>query len=433
MDRSVFSSDVLEGQVALVTGGATGIGKEICRVLGAHGARVTLVSRKQENLEAAVDELRADGVDAAFGVCDVRDAQAVQAVVESVVGDRGRLDIVINDAAGNFPAPMSKISPNGFKAVVDIDLLGTYNVTRTAFDAWLAEHGGSIVAHGCTGKGNDQVRFEVGFASLAPDLEVLAPVRDYAWTREKAIAFAEENAIPINVTKRSPFSIDQNVWGRAVETGFLEHLWNAPTKDVYDYTEDPTVNWNTPDEVIVGFERGVPVTIDGNSVSVLQAIEELNRRAGAQGVGRLDVVEDRLVGIKSREIYEAPGAMVLITAHTELEHVTLERELGRFKRQTDQRWAELVYDGLWYSPLKTALETFVAKTQEHVTGEIRMVLHGGHIAVNGRRSAESLYDFNLATYDEGDTFDQSMARGFVYVHGLSSKLAARRDLATDET
>ena len=194
------------------------------------------------------------------------------------------------------------------------------------------EHGGGIVAHGCTGKGNDQVRFEVGFASLAPDLEVLAPVRDYAWTREKAIAFAEENAIPINVTKRSPFSIDQNVWGRAVETGFLEHLWNAPTKDVYDYTEDPTVNWSTPDEVIVGFERGVPVSIDGRPVTVLQAIEELNRRGGEQGVGRLDVVEDRLVGIKSREIYEAPGAMVLITAHTELEHVTLERELGRFKR-----------------------------------------------------------------------------------------------------
>ena len=214
------------------------------------------------------------------------------------------------------------------------------------------EHGGGIVAHGCTGKGNDQVRFEVGFASLAPDLEVLAPVRDYAWTREKAIAFAEENAIPINVTKRSPFSIDQNVWGRAVETGFLEHLWNAPTKDVYDYTEDPTVNWNTPDEVIVGFERGVPVSIDGRDVSVLQAIEELNRRAGEQGVGRLDVVEDRLVGIKSREIYEAPGAMVLITAHTELEHVTLERELGRFKRNTDQKWGELVYDGLWYSPFE---------------------------------------------------------------------------------
>jgi hypothetical protein len=219
-----------------------------------------------------------------------------------------------------------------------------------------------------------------------------------------------ENSIPINVTKRSPFSVDQNVWGRAVETGFLEHLWNAPTKDVYDYTEDPTVNWSTPDEVIVGFEKGVPVSIDGRRVTVLQAIEELNRRAGEQGVGRLDVVEDRLVGIKSREIYEAPGAMVLITAHTELEHVTLEREVGRFKRQTDQRWGELVYDGLWFSPLKRALEAFVADTQEHVSGEIRMVLHGGHIAVNGRRSDESLYDFNLATYDEGDTFDQSARR-----------------------
>ena len=288
-------------------------------------------------------------------------------------------------------------------------------------------HGASTVAHGCTGKGNDQVRFEVGIGALGPDLRVIAPVRDYAWTREKAIAYAEERDLPIDVTKRSPFSIDQNVWGRAVETGFLEHLWNAPTKDVYDYTEDPTVNWSSPDEVIVGYERGVPVSIDGRPVTVLQAIEELNRRAGEQGVGRLDVVEDRLVGIKSREIYEAPGAMVLITGHTELEHVTLEREVGRFKRQTDQRWGELVYDGLWFSPLKRALEAFVADTQEHVSGEIRMVLHGGHIAVNGRRSSESLYDFNLATYDEGDTFDQSAAKGFVHVHGLSSKIAARRD------
>ena len=289
-------------------------------------------------------------------------------------------------------------------------------------------HGGSVVAHGCTGKGNDQVRFEVGFASLAPDLKVLAPVRDYAWTREKAIAFAEENAIPINVTKRSPFSIDQNVWGRAVETGFLEHLWNAPTKDVYDYTEDPTVNWNSPDEVIIGFDKGRPVSIDGRPVSVLEAIQELNRRAGAQGVGRLDVVEDRLVGIKSREVYEAPGAMVLIRAHEELEHVTIERELGRYKRGTDQKWAELVYDGLWFSPLKRSLDAFVASTQEHVTGEIRLTLHGGTIAATGRRSSESLYDFNLATYDEGDTFDQSAARGFVELHGLSSKIAAKRDL-----
>ncbi|BDB60964.1 MULTISPECIES: argininosuccinate synthase [Rhodococcus] len=290
------------------------------------------------------------------------------------------------------------------------------------------EHGGTVVSHGCTGKGNDQVRFEVGFGALAPDLQVIAPVRDYAWTREKAIAFAEEHGLPINVTKRSPFSIDQNVWGRAVETGFLEDLWNAPTKDVYDYTEDPTAHWQAPDELIIAFEAGRPVAIDGKHVTVLEAIQELNRRAGAQGVGRLDMVEDRLVGIKSREIYEAPGAIALITAHQELEHVTLERELGRYKRRVEERWSELVYDGLWYSPLKTALDAFIENTQERVTGEIRMVLHGGHITVNGRRSPESLYDFNLATYDEGDSFDQSNAKGFVQIHGLSSKVAAKRDL-----
>ncbi len=289
-------------------------------------------------------------------------------------------------------------------------------------------HGGTVVAHGCTGKGNDQVRFEVGFNTLAPELEVIAPVRDYAWTREKAIAFAQENDIPINVTKKSPFSIDQNVWGRAVETGFLEDLWNAPTKDVYDYTEDPTVHFNTPDELIISFDKGRPVAIDGRPLSVLQIIQELNTRAGAQGVGRLDVVEDRLVGIKSREIYEAPGAMVLITAHTELEHVCLERELGRYKRGVDRKWGELTYDGLWYSPLKASLEAFVEHTQQHVSGDIRLVLHGGHISVNGRRSNESLYDFNLATYDEGDSFDQSSAKGFVQLHGLSSKISAKRDL-----
>ncbi|QIS11231.1 argininosuccinate synthase [Nocardia arthritidis] len=289
-------------------------------------------------------------------------------------------------------------------------------------------HGAGTVAHGCTGKGNDQVRFEVGIGALAPDLNVIAPVRDYAWTREKAIAFAEENALPINVTKKSPFSIDQNVWGRAVETGFLEDLWNAPTKDVYDYTTDPTVNFEAPDELIVTFDKGVPVAIDGRQVTVLEAIVELNRRAGRQGVGRLDMVEDRLVGIKSREIYEAPGAIALIAAHQNLENVTLERELGRYKRQVEQRWGELAYDGLWFSPLKRALDAFVAETQQHVSGDIRMVLHGGNVVVNGRRSEQSLYDFNLATYDEGDSFDQSLAKGFVQIHGLSSKVAARRDL-----
>ncbi|MED7950838.1 argininosuccinate synthase [Streptomyces sp. BE303] len=289
------------------------------------------------------------------------------------------------------------------------------------------KHGATTVAHGCTGKGNDQVRFEVGIQSLAPQLKCIAPVRDYAMTRDKAIAFAEAKGLPIATTKKSPYSIDQNVFGRAVETGFLEDIWNAPIEDVYEYTQNPATP-READEVVITFDAGVPVAVDGRKVTVLQAIEELNKRAGAQGIGRLDMVEDRLVGIKSREIYEAPGAIALITAHQALENVTVERELARYKRQVEQRWAELVYDGLWFSPLKRALDGFVNEANQHVSGEIRLVLHGGRAVVNGRKSDQSLYDFNLATYDTGDTFDQSMSKGFIEIFGLSSKIAARRDL-----
>jgi argininosuccinate synthase len=288
-------------------------------------------------------------------------------------------------------------------------------------------HGAATVAHGCTGKGNDQVRFEVGIGALAPELQVIAPVRDYAWTREKAIRYAGERNLPIDVTRRSPFSIDQNLWGRSVETGFLEDLWNAPTKDVYSYTGDPA-EWKTPDQLVITFESGVPVAIDGVSMTVLEMIQQLNARAGAHGIGRLDMVEDRLIGIKSREVYEAPGAITLIAAHQDLEAVTVERDLARYKRSVEQRWAELVYDGLWFSPLKRALDAFVAESQRHVTGEIRIELAGGRATVTGRRSAHSLYDFSLATYDAGDTFDQSLAKGFVQLWGLPSKLAAQRDL-----
>jgi argininosuccinate synthase len=288
------------------------------------------------------------------------------------------------------------------------------------------KHGASIVAHGCTGKGNDQVRFEVGIQSLAPELKCIAPVRDYGMTRDKAIAFAEAKALPIETTKKNPYSIDQNVWGRAVETGFLEDIWNGPIEDIYSYTANPATP-REPDELVIAFESGVPVAIDGKKVSVLEAIVELNKRAGAQGVGRLDMVEDRLVGIKSREVYEAPGAIALITAHQELENVTVERELARFKRGVEQRWGELVYDGLWFSPLKRALDGFIETANEHVTGEIRLSLHAGRAWVTGRRSAASLYDYNLATYDSEDVFDQSLAKGFIDLWGLPSKIAARRD------
>ncbi|MFB7784488.1 argininosuccinate synthase [Streptomyces vinaceus] len=290
------------------------------------------------------------------------------------------------------------------------------------------KHGAGTVAHGCTGKGNDQVRFEAGIQTLGPDLRCIAPVRDYAMTRDKAIAFCEAKDLPIATTRKSPYSIDQNVFGRAVETGFLEDIWNAPIEDVYEYTANPAEP-READEVVISFEEGVPVAVDGRPVTVLQAIQQLNARAGAQGIGRIDMVEDRLVGIKSREVYEAPGAIALITAHQELENVTVERELARYKRQVEQRWGELVYDGLWFSPLKRALDGFVEEANQLVTGDIRMTLHGGRAVVTGRRSDASLYDFNLATYDSGDTFDQSKAQGFIEIFGLSSKIAARRDLA----
>jgi argininosuccinate synthase len=287
-------------------------------------------------------------------------------------------------------------------------------------------HNASVVAHGCTGKGNDQVRFEVGVAALAPDLSVMAPVRDSGMTRDKAIAFAEERSLPIDVTKKSPYSIDQNVWGRAVETGFLEDVWNGPIEDVYSYTQDPTIV-REPDELVISFVDGAPTAIDGAPVTTLQAIQILNERAGTHGIGRLDMVEDRLVGIKSREVYEAPGALTLIEAHRHLEDLTLEKEAARFKRSVEQRWSELVYDGLWFSPLKRALDAFIGSASVNVTGDIRIVLHGGLAVVTGRRGAASLYDYNLATYDAEDTFDQRLAKGFVELWGLPSRIAAERD------
>ncbi|MGO8956550.1 MAG: argininosuccinate synthase [Streptosporangiaceae bacterium] len=288
------------------------------------------------------------------------------------------------------------------------------------------ETGAGMVAHGCTGKGNDQVRFEAGLAALAPDVRVFAPVRDSGMTRDKAIAFAAEKGLPIDVTSRSPYSIDQNVWGRSCETGHLEDIWTAPQPDVYGYTSDPSAGLPA-EEIELSFRGGRPVALNGQPRTPLQLISELNAIAGAHGIGRIDMVEDRLVGIKSREIYEAPGAMVLITAHSELESVCVERDLARFKRQAEQRWTELVYDGLWFSPLKKALDSFMAEASRPVTGDVRLTLQGGRAVVTGRRSPAALYDYSLATYDTGDTFDQQLAKGFIELFGLPSKIAADRD------
>ena len=288
--------------------------------------------------------------------------------------------------------------------------------------------GADSVAHGCTGKGNDQVRFEAAVAALAPDLTSIAPVRDLALTRDKAIVYAEQHSLPIRQSAANPYSIDKNVWGRAVETGFLEDPWNPPIEDLYEYTQDPSVI-KPADEVVITFQAGVPVAIDGVSYTPLGIVQKMNELAGAHGVGRIDVVEDRLVGIKSREVYEAPGAVALIQAHEALEALTIERDLGRYKRGVEAEWSNLVYDGLWFSGLKRSLDVFIDDTQKYVSGEIRLKLQGGRAVVTGQRSDQSLYDFDLATYDTGDTFDQSLSKGFIEIWSLPSKISARRDLA----
>jgi argininosuccinate synthase len=285
--------------------------------------------------------------------------------------------------------------------------------------------GADMVAHGCTGKGNDQVRFEASVAAIDPSLTSIAPIRDLALTRDKAIEYAAENNLPIAQSKKSPYSIDQNVWGRAVETGFLEDPWNAPIEDLYSYTQDPDV-WREPTEILIKFEQGIPVAIDGVSYSPIQIVEKMNELAGAHGIGRIDIVEDRLVGIKSREVYEAPAGIALIAAHEELENLTLERDVNRFKKGIEDKWATMVYEGLWFSDLTRSLDVFIDHTQQYVSGEVLLKLQGGRAVVTGRRSNESLYDFDLATYDTGDTFDQSLAKGFIELWALPSKISAKR-------
>ncbi len=279
------------------------------------------------------------------------------------------------------------------------------------------EVGAEAVAHGCTGKGNDQVRFEVGLRVLAPELEILAPIRDDQIPRDKAVALAAEWGIPIAAVATS-YSIDENLWGRTIECGPLEDPWVAPPEDAFARTASPGARPSEPAEVTVAFERGVPVALDGEALPLASLIRRVEELAGRYGFGRVDMIENRRVGIKSRELYEVPGALALITAHRALEDLTLERELAHFKPLVEQRWSELVYDGLWFSPLRLALDAFVEATQGPVTGEVRLAFSPGACTVVGRRSERSLYDVSLATYGAGDAFDQSDARGFVRLWGL---------------
>jgi argininosuccinate synthase len=278
------------------------------------------------------------------------------------------------------------------------------------------------IAHGCTGKGNDQVRFEVSIAALNPDLQVLAPVREWAWSREEEIEYAKQKGIPVPIQLDSPYSIDQNLWGRANECGILEDPWAAPPADAYDLTAELEDTPDTPDIIELGFEKGVPVTLNGKTYKLSELILELNTLAGKHGVGRIDHVENRLVGIKSREVYEAPAAMTLIKAHKELEDLTLVKEVAHFKPVISHKLSELIYNGLWFSPLRDALCAFLDETQKYVTGTVRVKLFKGHAIVEGRKSEYSLYDEKLATYTSDDEFDHASAVGFIKLFGLPTKV-----------
>jgi len=288
-------------------------------------------------------------------------------------------------------------------------------------------HGARYVAHGCTGKGNDQVRFEVAVAALDPSMGIIAPMREWLMTRDEEIEYARERDIPVPVTTESPYSVDENLWGRSCECGVLEDPWQEPPENAYEWTVSPQ---SAPDEPVyleIGFEGGVPVSLDGDRIGMVGLVELLNRTGGEHGVGRLDVVEDRLVGIKSREIYEAPAATVLVAAHRDLEQLTLTRDALAGKRPLEQRVSEMAYEGLWFSPLNRAIEAFNKSLEMRVTGTVRVKLYKGTATVVGRRSPNSLYDLGLATYDERDAFDHRAAAGFIKLWGLPLKVWAKSE------
>ncbi|WP_246943047.1 argininosuccinate synthase [Bacillus pinisoli] len=298
----------------------------------------------------------------------------------------------------------------------------------------VAEKEGAVaVAHGCTGKGNDQVRFEVSIQALNPNLKVLAPVREWGMTRDEEIKYAEEKGIPIPVDLDNPFSIDANIWGRACEAGVLEDPWAEAPEAAYDWTNPIHLTPDVAEYVEIEFEKGLPVSLNGEKLGFVQLIETLNELGGKHGVGRIDHIENRLVGIKSREVYENPGALILINAHKELEFLTLPREITQFKTSVEQQMTKLIYDGLWYSPLRNALDAFVEETQKVVSGTIRVKLHKGTHTVVGRKSPHSLYNEELATYSKGDAFDHNAAVGFIKLWGLTTKVYSQVNTKESET
>jgi argininosuccinate synthase len=305
--------------------------------------------------------------------------------------------------------------------------LGRPLIAKLMVDA-AREHNAVAVAHGCTGKGNDQVRFDVTFQTLAPNLKIIAPVREWKMSRDEEIAFAAKHGIPVEATKESPYSIDLNLWGRSCEAGVLEDPWDEPPADAFAWTVDPARAPNEPLYLTIDFDHGRPVALDGQKLDGVPLIEQLNKLGGQHGVGRIDHVENRLVGIKSRELYEAPAALILHEAHRELESLCLSKQAQRFKTLVSQEYSDIIYNGLWFSAFHQDLFAFVASNQRFVAGEVRVKLFKGKATVVGRKSEHSLYSKKLATYESGDTFDHDAARGFIRLFGLSQQTQAQRQL-----
>src|SRR6516162_975287 len=305
--------------------------------------------------------------------------------------------------------------------------LGRPLIAKLMVDA-ARDHHAKAVAHGCTGKGNDQVRFDVTFQTLAPTLKIIAPVREWKMTRDEEIKFAAKHGIPVEATKESPYSIDQNLWGRSCEAGVLEDPWDEPPADAFAWTVDPVKAPNEPEYIEIEFKNGIPTALNGKTMDGVPLIEQLNKIGGKHGVGRIDHVENRLVGIKSRELYEAPAAVILHEAHRELESLCLTKQASRFKTLVAQEYADLIYNGLWFSSFHQDLFAFVQSNQRFVGGTARVKLFKGKASVIGRKSEHSLYSKKLATYDEGSDYDQSAAQGFIKIHGLSQQTQARLQL-----
>ena len=370
------------------------------------------------------------GVEVVALAVDVGQASDDWDVVRERARAAGAVDAIVVDArkefAEDFVLPALKANAMYEGRYPLVSALSRPVIVKHLVEA-ARKTGASAVAHGCTGKGNDQVRFEVSTRALAPDLEVIAPVRGWGMTREDSIHYAYDHAIPIQATKEKVYSIDDNLWGRAIECGEMEDPWAVPPSGVWLLTK-PTET--EPRDLEIGFEQGMPVSIDGERLGMLEVIEKLNAIVGAYGWGRIDMVENRRVGIKSRETYECPAALALIMAHKDLESICLERDLDREKACIEPRYAELIYDGLWFSPLKEAFDAFVDKSQEFVTGEVRLRLAPGSCIVTGRRSETSLYDYELATYDAADTFRHEDSAGFVRLWGLGIETWSARQAST---